>query len=128
MRRFLLIAAVGVLALVVLGGTASAQKRGGRTHGSHVGRYAHGRTHALPRSLHGRALPGGYARFSRFRYDVRYRSRFYLAGNSWYYWYAPFQYYLPVEVIAIYPPTVGITTAVASAVDEPGTPAVGDPD
>ncbi len=72
-----------------------------------------------PRGLHGRTLPSNYGRFSRYRFDARYRTRFYLSANSWYYWYAPFGQYLPVEVIATYNPTVIATTPVVPPVVTP---------
>jgi hypothetical protein len=120
MKRFVLFAALCMLALIAYGETASAQKRGGSVHRTHVGRYTRGRVHSLPRHLHGRTLAREYARFSRFRYDARYRCRFYLAGSSWYYYYAPYLCYLPVEVIVTYPPTVVTTPGeMAPVVDVP---------
>jgi hypothetical protein len=113
MMRFFAVAVAGVLALVASNSTASAQKHGGPSRGHLAGSHAYGRGHGIPRGLYGRSLPRNYARFNRYRYDPRYRSRFYLAGNAWYYYYAPFQCYLPVEVIETYRPTPVPVTTVA---------------
>jgi hypothetical protein len=121
MKRFFAIAVVGVLALVASGSTASAQKHGGPSRGHPAGSHAHGRGHGIARGLHGRSLPRNFARFSRFRYDPRYRCRLFLAGNAWYYYYAPFQSYLPVEMIETYRPTAVPATTVAPPVPPAAT-------
>jgi hypothetical protein len=134
MKQFLLIAAAGVLALTLNGTNAFAGKHG-PSHVGHGYHHENGRFHGMPRHLYGRHLPGDYARFSRFRYDARYRSRFYLAGNAWYYYYTPFRCYLPVEVIATYPPVIvttplvvtTTTTAVATTPAVVTAPAVAPP-
>jgi hypothetical protein len=110
MQRFLILAAVGVLALVVQGDSASAQNRGGFAQVPPEGRLGHVKGRALPRGLKGRTLPRNYARFSRTRYSARYDCLLYRARTTWYYWYDPFQRFLPVAVIATYPPTVIATT------------------
>src|SRR5438445_698390 len=106
MQRFLILAAVGALALVVQGDTAPAQDRSGHTQVPPEARLGHVKGRTMPRSLQGRTLPRNYARFSRTRYSVRYDCWFYRAKTTWYYWYDPFQRYLPVAVIATYSPTV----------------------
>jgi hypothetical protein len=105
MQRFLVMAAAGVLALAVQGDSASAQDLVGPTHGSRQIDTAKVKGHALPKTLHGRTLPRHYAKFTRYHYSARYRCWLCFATSKWYYWYDPFQSYLPVALIATYPPT-----------------------
>jgi hypothetical protein len=113
MQRSLTLAAVGVLALAVQGTAVPAQNLVGATQVSKDGRLGHVKGRALSKSLRGRTLPRNYARFTRYRYSARHRCWFCFTRNKWYYWYDPFQRYLPVAVIANYPPTVYAAAPVA---------------
>jgi hypothetical protein len=127
MQRLLIIAAAGALALVVQGDSASAQNLVGPTQGSKQIRSANAKGHALPKNLRGRTLSRNYAKFTRYRYSARYRCWFCFATSRWYYWYDPFQRYLPVALIATYPPTAyAVTPAGIPSAAMP--PAVASPD
>src|SRR5262245_30611399 len=125
MRCFLITAAVGVLALVVQGDTASAQVPGDPTQAPKKDRAVPAKKgRALPQSLRNRSLPRG-ARFTRYHYSARYRCWFCFTQKRWCYWYAPFRCYLSTRLIATYPPTAVVPPAATPpVVAAPATPPV----
>jgi len=112
MKRIIM--SVAVLAIVggLMAGTAEARgSRGGSRGASHVRHASHG-GHGHARVVHGsyRTFPRGYHNWGRVQYNARYRCNCYfdVGANGWFYYYAPRQCYLPVRLIATYPPTVTI--------------------
>src|SRR4051812_32659231 len=61
------------------------------------------------RNWSGQSRPRGYGGWTRRCHFAHYGCRgFYCpADATWYYWYAPFECYLPVRYLATYPPTTG---------------------
>lgn len=108
MKRFVLSAAVVVIAGGLLAGSAVAQGHGrgdGRGHGPDRGYHREG-----PGYRHYRTFPHSHRSWGRYWYSLRYRCCFYfnVGCNDWFYYYAPQQQYLPVSQIATFPPTINI--------------------
>jgi hypothetical protein len=124
MKRFILTTAAVAFALV-LGSTtnleASPPHHGG--HGSahvHVTAHSHRTVVVRGRSVDVRVYHRGYHGWTSRCYLPSYRTYGYYSGGGWYYWYAPFNEYLPITYLSIYPPTpiaaVPVTTSLPVAV------------
>jgi hypothetical protein len=93
-------------------GTAAKGGKGNLAKGGKGTAAKGGRT--MPRSVQGRALPRNHA-FGRSLFSARFGMTLWADGDeSWYYWYAPFDSYLPVDFIDLYTPddsaSVTVTT------------------
>lgn len=91
MKRFVLSAAVVVIAGGLLAGSAVAQGHGrgdGRGHGPDRGYHREG-----PGYRHYRTFPHSHRSWGRYWYSLRYRCCFYfnVGCNDWFYYYAPQQ-------------------------------------
>src|SRR5436190_1573249 len=112
MKRFILtsVAAVLFAGLGVATNADAAPYHGRSIHGSpHV--------HVTSRALvvHGhsvnvRVYARGYNSWAYRCWFPSYRTYGYYCGTErlWYYWYAPFNQYLPITYMAVYPPTVAL--------------------
>jgi hypothetical protein len=140
MSRYLILAAVGVLALA-LASPASAHGPGRSFAGQHSPMYKSGQSSYFPishsnLSQYGTKFSHGYYfgrnnfYWNRQCWSNRYRCNCYWNPYAccWYYWYAPGSCYYPLSYITIAPPTV-VVNSPGTAVVTPGAtmPPAGPP-